>query len=485
MKPHPDDVHLGHEDGQGLIERIRTSSLAGDDQRLLVKRIEIYFWLTLALQETKISLKRLERALLGEGESRPPPTEGESGGAGGSGPSAAGGGDSPAAPAEPTATAATAAVPDPAPAATDPKPPRPGHGREGAEAYTGAAEVICQLDGLAAGQRCPACDRGTLYPLPTGVEIRIDSHALLSAVRYELEKLRCSACGEVFTAPLPAAAGEEKYSSQARAVRALGRYFLGLPFYRIEPFQALVGVPVADATQWDCVEHVADCAYPVFETLLTLAAQGEVIYQDDTHVRILALLAEKQKAEAAGQPLARSGMPTTGLVIEPESHVICLYFSGRAHAGENLAALLSRREVDRNQPLVMSDALAAHHLDDETAVIRSHCLAHGRRAFTDIDEVFPAECEHALTVLDPVFAHDATALQEKMTAADRLAYHPTPSRPRLTELKSWMEAQFADRLVEPNSRLGKAFPYLLKHWEPLTRFLTVPGVPIDNRLVSR
>jgi hypothetical protein len=122
------------------------------------------------------------------------------------------------------------------------------------------------------------------------VEIRIDGNALLSAVRYELEKLRCSAGGEVFTAATPATADPEKYSPRARAVIALGRYYLGLPFYRIEPYQALVGVPVADAMLWDLAEPVADSAWPVFEALWDLAAQGEVIFQDDTHVRILALL---------------------------------------------------------------------------------------------------------------------------------------------------------------------------------------------------
>jgi hypothetical protein len=70
-------------------------------------------------------------------------------------------------------------------------------------------------------------------------------------------------------------------------VLALSRYSLGVPFYRLEGFQALVGVPVTPATQWDQVERVADCAYPVFEQLKYLAAQSEVIYQDDTHTRIL------------------------------------------------------------------------------------------------------------------------------------------------------------------------------------------------------
>jgi len=68
------------------------------------------------------------------------------------------------------------------------------------------------------GQRCPVCGQGTLYELPPGGEMRIDGHALLSAMHYELEKLRCSACGQMFTAGLPDGVGEEKYSARARAV---------------------------------------------------------------------------------------------------------------------------------------------------------------------------------------------------------------------------------------------------------------------------
>src|SRR5512144_160021 len=210
MKAPPEDVKLSREDGDALIERIRASSLAGDDQRLLVKLIRLYFWFTFALSETKISLKRLKRALFGGGKPPSPPP--------------AGGGSSGDVPAEPVAGdgASPAAAPgeSPAPAMSA---RRRGHGRQGADVYTGAQRVVCRHETLAAGQPCPACGRGTLYPLPAGVEIRIDGNALLSAVRYEVEKLRCSACGEVVTATVPATAGPAKYSPQARAVIALGR----------------------------------------------------------------------------------------------------------------------------------------------------------------------------------------------------------------------------------------------------------------------
>jgi hypothetical protein len=281
---------------------------------------------------------------------------------------------------------------------------------------------------LAVGQRCPVCGQGRLYALPPGVEIRIDGNALLSAIRYEVEKLRCSACGQVFTAKLPVEAGPEKYSPRARAVLALGRYYLGLPLYRVEGYQAMLGVPVADATQWDQIERVADCGYVVFTHLERLAAQGELIYQDDTRVRILSLIEENQQAQAHAKAMGlsrssdRTGMSTTALVVKVGERTICLYYCGRAHAGENLEALLTKREADRGKPLVMSDALTSNAADEAT-LIRCHCLAHGRRQFSDLEDVFPQECQVVIEALKQVFDHDEHARNAQLRPEARLAYH--------------------------------------------------------------
>src|SRR5262249_22003748 len=213
----------------------------------------------------------------------------------------------------------------------------------------------------------------------------------------------------------PAEAGAEKYSARARAVLVLGRYYLGIPFYRLEGYQAMVGVPVSDATQWDQIERVADCAYPVFEHLKTLAAQGEAIYQDDTHVRILSLIAENRRTQADDTSGARTGMYTTALVVQQGTQTICLYFAGRAHAGENLQTLLTHREAERGKPRVMPDALASNTAD-EGALIRCHCLAHGRRKFTELEEVFPAECALVSDALRQVFDHEEEARVQHMSA---------------------------------------------------------------------
>ena len=475
----PEDVQLSREEGEALIERIERNALSAEDRQLLVKLLTFYFWLLFALREAKLSLKRFKARVFGE-KPKPPKPPSSGGAAGGGSPD----GQEPATSASPDLSSAAAS------STPEKKTAPPGHGRHGADVYRAAQTVECRHEALAIGERCPACGRGTLYRLLPGVAMRLEGHALLSAVRYELEKVRCSACGQVFTASVPAAAGTEKYTTRARAVLALARYYLGLPWYRLEGFQAVGGVPVADATQWDQAELVGDCSYPIFKWLETLAAQGEVIFQDDTPQRILTLIEENHQARARAQAQGktkteeRTGMQTTALMVQVGARRICLYYTGRRHAGENLAALLRKREPDRGKPVVMSDALSSNNAEEAT-LIRCHCLAHGRRKFSELDEAFPAESAVVVNALKDVFDHDEYARVEQLTAQARLAYHQRKSGPIMRKLKRWLERQTAQRLVEPNSSLGKAIAYMIDHWDTLTRFLHEPGAPIDNNLAER
>jgi hypothetical protein len=475
----PEDVQLSREEGEALLARLEANTLTAEDRRVLGKVLTFYFWLLFALQEAKLSLKRLKALVFGEKPKKPKPPS--SGGTPSSG--SAGGSETASSASHGGSTAAPASLPEK-------KPPPPGHGRQGAGVYRAAQTVECRHEELAVGERCPACGRGSLYRLPPGVEMRLDGNALLSAVRYELEKVRCSACGQIFTASMPAGAGTEKYTARARAVLALARYYLGLPWHRLEGFQALVGVPVPDATQWDQGEIVGDCTHPVFKYLEQLAAQGEVIFQDDTPGRVLALIEENQNAAAQARAQGkakvaeRTGMQTTALIVQVGERRICLYYTGRRHAGENLDALLTKRDPGREKPLVMSDALRSNHAE-EASLIRCHCLAHGRRKFTELAEDFPAESAMVVNALKLVYDHEDEAREKQLRAEERLGYHQTYSAPVFTTLKTWLEQQTTERLVEPNSSLGKAIAYLLDHWDTLTRVLKEPGAPLDNNVAER
>ena len=349
-----------------------------------------------------------------------------------------------------------------------------GHGRNGASVYAGGKKVTVSHT-LHRGDICPGCEKGKVYPSTPGVTVRITGNAPLDACVWEQEKLRCNLCGEVFTAKLPDEAGNTKYDETAGAMIALLKYGCGLPFNRLEGLQDSLGVPIPASTQWDTVEKTADRIYPIHTELIRQAAQGKIIHNDDTTMKILSSVNEKE---------GRTGTFTTGMLSVADERKIALFFTGHKHAGENLTDLLRQRHQDRGPPIQMCDALS-RNISKDFAAILANCLAHARRNFVDIVENFPEECRHVITVLGRVYETDATAKEEKMTPSERLAYHRAESGPLMDKLHEWMTGQFDEKKTEPNSGLGKAFSYMLKHWDALTLFLKVEGAPLDNNLCEQ
>ena len=72
-----------------------------------------------------------------------------------------------------------------------------------------------------------------------------------------------------------------------------------------------------------------------------------------------------------------------------------------------------------------------------------------------------------------------------MSADDRLAFHRAESAPPMKGLKAWLDAQIEEKKVEPNGDLGGAITYMRDRWEQLTRFLEIPGAPLDNNICER
>lgn len=366
------------------------------------------------------------------------------------------------------------------PKRSESKPAPKGHGRNGASRYTGAKKVPVPHPTLEHGQRCPECLRGKLYRMvDPGIWIRCFAAPLMQAVVYELEKLRCNLCGQIFTAPKPPEAGEEKYDETVPATLAVMKYAAGLPFYRMERLQDCFGVPLAASTQWEILYEAALKLYPVYLQLLHLAAQGELFHNDDTKIKVLSLIKEVKE-----QDPERKGMFTTAVVSKVEDKTITCFFTGRKHAGENLEELLSQRSSDLPTPLLMCDALS-RNIPKILLILLCNCLTHGRRNFVDVLSAFPEECRFVIETLALVYHHDAICKKENFSPEERLRFHQQNSAPVMAELKSWFEAQLAEKKVEPNSGLGKAIRYMLRHWGPLTMFLHVAGAPIDNNVAER
>lgn len=362
------------------------------------------------------------------------------------------------------------------------KAKRKGHGRHGAEDYPGAQRIEVRHESLQAGDACPECFKGTVYLKSPSVVVRITGQAPLGAKCYELQKLRCHLCGKVFTAALPEAAGEQKYDAQAASMIALLKYGSGMPFNRLQGLQGNLEVPLPASTQWDILQTYTLGALPVFDELLRQAAQGEVVYHDDTTVKILEQMGSRRNPTEDDS--SRSGLYTSGVVSTREGRRIALFFSGRKHAGENLADVLQHRVAALDPPIQMCDALS-RNMSVELQTILANCLSHARRKFVELHAHFPSECRQVLEAFKSIYHHDAEARRLQLSPVERLQFHQTHSGPIMTQLHTWIGQQFGERLVEPNSSLGTALKYLQKHWPPLTLFLRKAGAPLDNNLCER
>lgn len=359
-------------------------------------------------------------------------------------------------------------------------PPPAGHGRNRAAAFTGARQMEVPHPNLEHGDRCPECGQGHVYvQKEPRVLVRVVGQAPLAATVYSLERLRCGACGQVFTAEEPEGVGAEKYDETAAAMIAQLKYGSGIPFYRLERLEQQLGIPLPAATQWEIVEEEAEVIKPARDELIRQAAQGEVLHNDDTGMRVLKL--EREPGDR------RTGVFTSGIVSTAAGRQIALYFTGRQHAGENIADVLKQRTAESGPVIQMCDALSwnAPKLPEGVELLVAHCLAHGRRQLVDVAQNFPLECRHVLEQLGEIYRNDARAREGGMTPEERLRFHQQHSKPILEKLHGWLEAQFAERRVEPNSGLGKAITYLLRHWKPLTLFVRQAGAPLDNNLCER
>lgn len=370
------------------------------------------------------------------------------------------------------------------------KPRPPGHGRNAAQAYSGAPIVECDHPDLESGDRCPQCDKGRVYDSPPKSLVKVVGQAPLGATVYRLQRLRCRLCDAIFTAPLPAAVAQlPKYDSSCASMIAVLRYGAGLPHFRLEGLQAALYIPLPDATQWDIVAKAAPSPRAVFEELIRQAAQAPLLHSDDTPMKVLSLMKERERAEAGGVKPVAKAINTSGIVavLQDDANTkrkVVLFFTGHAHAGKNMERVLAHRAEELAPAMQMCDALAANVAGEFTTIL-ANCLAHGRRQVTDVAEQFPEAARRVVEALAEVYKHDAHCREQAYSPEQRLSFHRQHSQTVMDDLHTWITGQMQGKHVEPNSPLGKALNYLTKHWDELTLFLRKVGAPLDNNLCEQ
>jgi len=468
---------------QALLERLEAAA-PEQDYQTIKSIVDSYIYVLELLQDQKTTTRELRRILFGPKTEKTRDVLGDTGRASGAAD------QQPASAADPASkdSAEEASATQAAGASESPKQ-RKGHGRNGAGDYPGAEHIDVPHKTLKSGDQCPCCAKGKLYNQKPRPIVRLRGVVPVQGTVYSMECFRCNLCGKVMTADPPEGIGLQKYDATVASILGVLRYGNGMPWNRIAQLQAGAGIPMPASTQWRLLNGAAPQLEPVYEHLMREAAQGEVLHNDDTPMTILQLMGKGAMQQAFAQDGVeddqRTGVFTSGIVsITVEGRQIALFFTGHRHAGENLQRLLSNRSEELKAPIQMCDALS-RNMPEELKTILANCLAHGRREFVKLSDLFPDACRHVLEVLKEVYIIDAEAKKENLSAEERLKLHQDKSRPLMDDLHKWLNDQLEQKLAEPNSGLGKAIRYMLKHWNELTLFLREAGAPLDNNICER
>lgn len=372
-----------------------------------------------------------------------------------------------------------------------------GHGKNGVVAFSNAKRFNSQLPQNTIGIFCPDCRGARLKSYRSKKIIHVIGQPLFCAEIYEAQQARCPVCGKITTSALPSNSeqGIGKhviYDWSAAAMLLVLHYTAGMPFKRLELLHKSWGIPFSDANQWEVVNQAIEYLQPLLKALEDYAVENvRTLKLDDTGSMVLEIksqiVAEIEAAKALGlsDKSIRTGINATCARLETPEAAVILFFTGRHHAGEICERILAKCSGE-SRVIKLTDA-ASKNFDHNQAdkAIEAACNAHAFLKFHDVKKQFPVEYAMVGEAYALIFANDALAREQKMTPEERLKLHQEKSRPWMEKIKQLCASKLQDRSVEPRSPLWEPVTFFVNQWARLSKFLEVPGVPLDTNLVEQ
>jgi transposase len=353
-----------------------------------------------------------------------------------------------------------------------PKKPRENGGRFGFEDYPHAPTVTHEVEGCQPGDSCNHCGLGKYYEGQDRKQLEFSGGSIVTVKRHIKKTLRCNRCGHEKLNHQKIV----KWKPEARSALVIHKIY-GIPWYRISRLQKLSGIPIAMSTQWtQCKGVWEDAAKYVVSELYRLGIEHPLWCTDDTGMKILSVL----KANALLPESEQRACHTTAIHTGHGEFKIILYMTANQYCRENWVPLLEQRKTT-DKVVIMTDASnqslpkAAEQDRAESAV----CLGgHARKKFKEVEANYPIECGYFLNLVANLYKNEADC--KGMAPQKRLEYHQEHSAPIIDAIYTKIAELYNNRIIEPNSDLGKAMNYWLNHRKGLTAFLRIKGIPLDN-----
>lgn len=354
--------------------------------------------------------------------------------------------------------------------------PRENGGRYGFDDYPDALTTVHDVEGIKIGDECLHCRLGKYYPGEDRKLLEFTGGPMITPKRHIKKTLRCNRCGHEAISTKKIV----RWTPEARGALVINKIY-GTPWYRMGRIQKLFGVPIAVSTCWGQAKAVwEESAQYVVSELYKEGIESSLFCTDDTGMKILSVL----KVNELLPEVEQRACHTTAICALNGKNKIILYITANRYCRENWSALLEKRK-STNKAILMTDASnqSLPKGEELKKVTSAVCLGgHGRKKFKELEKHHPEECTYFLERISELYKNESEFKKE--SPKERLKFHQKNSGPIIGEIFAKIKRLFHEKLVEPNSDLGKAMQYWLNHKKGLTAFLRIAGAPLDNNLAE-
>lgn len=304
--------------------------------------------------------------------------------------------------------------------------------------------------------------------------------AKLTVIEHVRLKYACRACEEnaaesgpqIATAEKPLAPIEKGLAAPGLlAYVMVSKYGDHLPLHRLEHILARHGIDIARSTMCDWAAQCAFLLRPLYKLMVGKVLRSKIIHTDDTPVKV----------RDSNLDQTRNGRFWVYLGDEDHPYTIFDYTPSRSRDGpwQFLNGWSGHLQADAFGGY---DGIYAGEAGGRVTEVA--CWAHARRKFYDVRHSDAALSTQALAYIRLLY--DVEDEAKKLSAPQRQYARQEKSVPRLTQFKSWLEAQQASRggSVLPKSSMGQAITYCLNQWDALCVYTTDGDLRIDNNIAE-
>lgn len=320
---------------------------------------------------------------------------------------------------------------------------------------------------------CPDCG-GQFKPLGEDVSEMLEYvPASFKVVRHVRPKLACVHCDHIAQADAPPRPIPRGMAGPALLAHMLvGKFCDHLPLYRQSAIYARSGLGLDRARLAEWVGHCHELLSPLVKTIRRYVLGGPKVHADDTPLPVLSPGKGRTKTARLwtyvrdDRPAGSDDPPAVWFAYSEDR-------KGR-HPREHLKSF---------QGVLQADAYAGFDALYETGDIQeAACWAHVRRKFVDLYRASgsPIAAE-AITRIATLYAIEARIRGQ--SPEERRAVRQAEARPRLHELRDWLDAQ--TQRVSRKSGVAEAMGYALNQWSALMRYTTDGWIEIDNNAAER